>query len=69
MGIISFDRCVLKIIALLAIENVHFQTQLGQVVFKLKKLKIPAEQFSKSKRGLFQKSHFSFVVRESWGGR
>ena len=33
----------------------HFQTQLGQVVFKLKKLKVPVDQFSKSKRGLFQK--------------
>ena len=40
----------------------HFQTQLGQVVFKLKKKKVPVDQLSKSKRGLFWKRAIFYLA-------
>ena len=59
MGIVSFDsHCYadvsLRLIAL-PLKTRHFQTQLGLVLFKLKWPKVPVDQFSKLKRGLFQK--------------
>ena len=54
---------MLKIIAL-PVKTRSFQAQLGQVVFKVKKPKVPVDQFLKSKQGLFQKRaifHLPFV--------
>ena len=47
-------RRLLNIIGL-PLKTRHFQTQLGQVVFKLKKLKVPVDQSSKLKQGLLRK--------------
>ena len=59
-GIVSFDSyCYadvsLRVLIALLLKTRHFRTQLGQVFFKLKKLKVPIDQFSRSKRALVQK--------------